>query len=80
MNNQDLMYFCSLIDTGSYTKTAAFFQVTQPTISAAIRRLSKHFKDPLVVQSNRKSKLKNYCGWCTFISKIQASTPGNTQY
>ena len=58
MNNQDLMYFCSLIDTGSYTKAAAFFQVTQPTISAAIRRLSKHFKDPLVVQSNRKSKLK----------------------
>lgn len=58
MNNQDLMYFCKLIDTGSYTKTAAFFQVTQPTISAAIKRLSKHFKDQLVVQNNRKSKLK----------------------
>lgn len=58
MNNQDLMYFCKLIDTGSYTKTATFFKVTQPTISAAIRRLAKHFKDPLVEQTNQKSQLR----------------------
>lgn len=57
MNNQDLMYFCKLIETGSYTKTAAFFNVTQPTISAAVKRLAKHFKDPLVEQTNRKGKL-----------------------
>ncbi|WP_297953785.1 LysR family transcriptional regulator [uncultured Lactobacillus sp.] len=57
MNNQDLMYFCKLIKTGSYTKTAQFFNVTQPTISAAVKRLAVHFKDPLVSQVNRKSKL-----------------------
>lgn len=57
MNNQDLMYFCKLIETGSYTKTATFFNVTQPTISAAVKRLAKHFKDPLVEQVNRKGKL-----------------------
>lgn len=43
MNNQDLMYFCKLIDTGSYTKTAAFFDVTQPTISAAIKPFIQTF-------------------------------------
>ncbi|RVU71110.1 MULTISPECIES: LysR family transcriptional regulator [Lactobacillus] len=57
MNNQDLMYFCKLVESGSYTKTAKYFKVTQPTISAAIKRLATHFKDPLVSQVNRKSKL-----------------------
>lgn len=57
MNDRDLMYFCKLIELGSYTKTATFFAVTQPTISSAIKRLAKRYNDPLITQENRKSKL-----------------------
>lgn len=58
MNDRDLTYFCKLIELGSYTKTATFFEVTQPTISAAVKRLSKQYHDPLITQNNRKSKLE----------------------
>ncbi|MBQ0837935.1 LysR family transcriptional regulator [Lactiplantibacillus pentosus] len=57
MDERDLTYFCKLIELGSYTKTAAFFEVTQPTISAAIKRLTHKFNDPLITKKNRKSKL-----------------------
>jgi len=58
MNDRDLMYFCKLIELGSYTKTAAFYEVTQPTISSAIKRLAQKYNDPLITQKNRKSKLE----------------------
>lgn len=58
MNDRDLTYFCKLIELGSYTKTANFFTVTQPTISAALKRLAKRYNDPLITQENRKSKLE----------------------
>lgn len=58
MNDRDLLYFCKLVELGSFTKTADFFEVTQPTISSAIRRLSEMYDDPLVTQKNRKSRLK----------------------
>ncbi len=58
MNDKDLIYFCKLIESGSYTFTADYFQVTQPTISMAIKRLSARFNDPLIIQKNRKSKIK----------------------
>lgn len=57
MNEKDLLYFCKLVETGNYTATAAFFDVTQPTISMAIKRLSEKFDDPLILQKNRKSKI-----------------------
>ena len=57
MNEKDLLYFCKLVETGNYTATAALFDVTQPTISMAIKRLSKKFDDPLILQKNRKSKI-----------------------
>ena len=57
MNEKDLLYFCKLVETGSYTATASYFDVTQPTISMAIKRLSDKFDDPLIIQKNRKSKL-----------------------
>lgn len=56
MNEKDLLYFCKLVETGNYTATAALFDVTQPTISMAIKRLSEKFDDPLL-QKNRKSKI-----------------------
>lgn len=58
MNEKDLLYFCNLVETGSYTETANKFNVTQPTISMAIKRLTKEFNDPLIIQNNRKSKLR----------------------
>lgn len=57
MNEKDLLYFCKLVETGNYTITANFFAVTQPTISMAIKRLADKFKDPLILQKNRKSKI-----------------------
>lgn len=57
MNEKDLVYFCKLVEIGNYTTTAAYFEVTQPTISMAIKRLAKKFDDPLIIQKNRKSKL-----------------------
>ena len=57
MNEKDLLYFCKLVETGNYTATAALFDVTQPTISMAIKRLSEKFDDPLIFQKNRKSKI-----------------------
>lgn len=57
MNEKDLFYFCKLVETGSYTATASYFDVTQPTISMAIKRLSNKFDDPLIIQKNKKSKL-----------------------
>lgn len=58
MNEKDLIYFCRLVETGSYTQTAKFFNVTQPTISMAIKRLAKQFGDPLILQKTRKSKIR----------------------
>ncbi|MCX8721009.1 MULTISPECIES: LysR family transcriptional regulator [Lactobacillus] len=57
MNEKDLLYFCKLVETGNYTATAELFDVTQPTISMAIKRLADKFNDPLILQKNRKSKI-----------------------
>ena len=57
MNEKDLLYFCKLVETGNYTLTANTFDVTQPTISMAIKRLADKFADPLILQKNRKSKI-----------------------
>lgn len=57
MNDKDLLYFCKLVETQSYTLTANTFNVTQPTISMAIKRLQRRFGDPLIFQKNRKSKI-----------------------
>ena len=38
MKFKDLEYFQQLAKLKSYTKTAAFFQVKQPTITYAIKR------------------------------------------
>ncbi|BDR60585.1 LysR family transcriptional regulator [Lactobacillus xylocopicola] len=57
MNEKDLLYFCKLVETESYTVTASAFDVTQPTISMAVKRLAEKFGDPLILQKNRKSKI-----------------------
>lgn len=57
MNNKDLLYFCKLVETGSYSTTAKIYNVTQPTISIAIKRLEKYFNNQLILKRNRKDKI-----------------------
>ena len=57
MNERDLKYFCSLVETGNYTATAAQFQVTQPAISAALRRLETEYRAVLLTQANHRAQL-----------------------
>lgn len=57
MNSRDLLYFNKLVETKSYTQTAIFFGISQPSISAAIKRLSHEFKTDLFFQRFPRDKL-----------------------
>lgn len=57
MNERDLNYFCHLVETGNYTATAKQFSVTQPAISAAVKRLEADYGTPLLVQQNHRAQL-----------------------
>lgn len=50
MNIQDLRYFHALVNLKSYTKTAEKFDVSQPTISAAVKRLEKKFGGQFIIR------------------------------
>ncbi|KAE9509204.1 helix-turn-helix domain-containing protein [Lactiplantibacillus plantarum] len=56
MNERDLKYFCSLVETGNYTATATKFHVTQPAISAALRRLEEEYQAVLLTQANHRAQ------------------------
>lgn len=58
VNERDLKYFCDLVETGNYTETAAHFQVTQPAISAALKRLETDYATTLLTQRNHRAKLE----------------------
>lgn len=45
------MYFNKLVDLASFSKTAAFFHVSQPTISYAVQRLEQEFQQNLIIRS-----------------------------
>jgi DNA-binding transcriptional LysR family regulator len=51
MNLTHLQYFVTTIETGSYSRAAREFNVTQPAISTAIKRLEEEFGTPLVVRN-----------------------------
>lgn len=57
MNIKDLEYYQKLVETRSYTKTAEFFNLSQPSISAAIKRLSKEFNTQLITQKRHVAAL-----------------------
>lgn len=57
MNERDLKYFCQLIETGNYTATAKLFNVTQPAISASVKRLEHQYGTPLLAQQNHRSQI-----------------------
>ncbi|WP_125604668.1 LysR family transcriptional regulator [Lapidilactobacillus bayanensis] len=48
MKLQDMIYFDKLVELKSYSKVAEHFQVSQPTISYAIKRLEEEFAVSLV--------------------------------
>lgn len=57
MNIEDLEYYQKLVATHSYTKTAEFFNLSQPSISAAVKRLSKEFRTTLITQKTPRKIL-----------------------
>lgn len=57
MNDRDLKYFCKLVEVENYTETAKLFNVTQPTISAAVKRLEENYGVPLFSPHNNRSQL-----------------------
>lgn len=48
MNTKDLDYFRNLVEKRNYTEVAEIFNVSQPTITQAIKRLEKEFQTKLV--------------------------------
>ena len=57
MNLTHLQYFVAAIETGSYSKAARAFEVTQPAISTAIKRLEDEFGTPLVARNKEGIEL-----------------------
>ncbi|GAX00812.1 LysR family transcriptional regulator [Secundilactobacillus silagei] len=48
MNTKDLAYFKALVEKRNYTVVAKAFNVSQPTITQAVKRLEREFEDDLV--------------------------------
>jgi len=48
MNTKDLAYFKALVEKRNYTAVAKAFNVSQPTITQAVKRLEREFEDELV--------------------------------
>lgn len=48
MNTRDLQYFVTLVKLKNYTQVANYFNVSQPSITQAIRRLEQEFDTKLV--------------------------------
>ncbi|QNI37991.1 LysR family transcriptional regulator [Edaphobacter albus] len=50
MTLQQLKYFCSVTEYGSFTKAAAQERITQPSLSLQIRRLERSVGAQLFIQ------------------------------
>ena len=48
-----LRYLVTLVELGSVSRTADQLGVTQPAVSAALKRLRERFRDPIVVRSGQ---------------------------
>lgn len=57
MNIKDLAYFDKLIFEKSFSKVAKIFNVSQPTITTAIKRLEAEFGAPLVIRDRTQNTL-----------------------
>ena len=58
MKFKDLEYFQQLAKLKSYTKTAAFFQVKQPTITYAVKRLEEEVQTELLVRNQSHAQIQ----------------------
>lgn len=57
MNTKDLAYFNQLIQVKNFSKVAQAFNVTQPTITMAIKRLEAEFQAKLVLRDRIHNEL-----------------------
>ena len=57
MNIQDLKYYHELLKQKNYTKTAQIFGVSQPTISAAVKRLEEQFGGQFLIRNQSHQKI-----------------------
>ncbi|WP_461215454.1 LysR family transcriptional regulator [Lacticaseibacillus sp. GG6-2] len=58
MNLKDLDYFCQLAHTLSFTQTATYFNVSQPTITQALKRLENRFQLPLLERKPHSKSIR----------------------
>lgn len=58
MKLQDLEYFIQLADSQSFTKTAEYFYVSQPSISIAIKRLESELNTPILIRDRSNKQLQ----------------------
>lgn len=57
MEFRDLKYFQKLVQTKSYKETANYYEVSQPAISAMVKRLEKEIGTTLIFQKSSRSKM-----------------------
>ncbi|MBN7274460.1 LysR family transcriptional regulator [Ligilactobacillus pobuzihii] len=58
MKLKDLRYFCYLCQVGSFTETAKHFNVKQPTVTLAIKRLESSLHIQLIYRDHSQNFLK----------------------
>ncbi|MBY6016331.1 LysR family transcriptional regulator [Ferrimonas balearica] len=52
-----LQTFCTLVETGHFTRTAEKLAMTQPGVSQQIRKLEQHFGQPLLLREGKSFSL-----------------------
>ncbi|WP_125767835.1 LysR family transcriptional regulator [Companilactobacillus furfuricola] len=52
MNIKDIQYFVKLTQLKSYSDTALYFSVSQPTITYAVKRLEREFDSELIIRKS----------------------------
>ncbi|WP_028115165.1 LysR family transcriptional regulator [Ferrimonas senticii] len=52
-----LQTFCTLVETGHFTRTAEKLAMTQPGVSQQIRKLEHHFGQPLLLREGKRFSL-----------------------
>lgn len=55
MNIKELIYFISVIETGNFTDAADICCVTQPTLSAGIKKLEEELDTPLIIRGTKNT-------------------------
>lgn len=58
MKLQDLVYFRKLAELGSFTETSNFFNVSQPTISYAVKRIEEEFNVEVMVRDHKHHSIE----------------------